>query len=108
VARFSLKRWVDDVGGEGNGSMAFWGGGGVLVAGDGGDEVLQHDRTTGNEGRSPNGTISGDGVPPAADHRQKARGWSGAHTVLAKEKERWRKKGVGDISGALLKGSGGK
>jgi hypothetical protein len=25
-------------------------------------------------GSSPNGTISGDGVPPAADHRQKARG----------------------------------
>jgi hypothetical protein len=40
------------MGGGGGGSTAFQGDGAVLVAGDEGDEVLQHDRTTENEGRS--------------------------------------------------------
>jgi hypothetical protein len=39
-------------GGGGGGSTMFRGGGGVPVASDKSDEVLQHDRTTGNEGRS--------------------------------------------------------
>jgi hypothetical protein len=39
-------------GGRGGGSTAFLGGRGVSVVGDEGINVLQHDRTTGNEGRS--------------------------------------------------------
>jgi hypothetical protein len=40
------------------------------------------------------------------DRRQGGR--SGTHAVLAKEEERGRKKGAGNVSGAPLKGSGEK
>jgi hypothetical protein len=84
------------------------------VSGDEGNEVLQHDRTTGNEGRSTTegddgwrwelteGAVSSDftfggvGVPPAAGRGQEARGakWSSWH---ARKGERaGKRRGGGD------------
>jgi hypothetical protein len=76
------------VSGGGDGSTRFRGGRGVPVADDEGDEVLQHNRTTGNDGTlmaeakmagggsSPKGAVGGGGVdvPPIASYGQKARG----------------------------------
>jgi hypothetical protein len=67
----------------------------------------QQRATMARGGSSPKGAVSSGGVPPAAGRGQEARGRSGVHAVLAKEEERGEK-GAGGVSGALLKGSGGK
>jgi hypothetical protein len=116
------------VAGQRNGPLGrrFNDGEGVLVAGEGGDGVLQLEEETGDEGRltveSDDGrgweltkgavgggsgfTSGGVGVPLAVGRGQEAGERSGAHGVLVKEEKKGKKKGVGSIGDAFYRRGG--